>query len=105
MHCQIKPLPSVSLKRASLIDYNHIFDQLPTYPSEPYHDLVNESWRKKRETGEKLNETRAEKVLQRSKREIPGNPCVIGKEKRTVIFYALDAEYEIARELLQDAGE
>ena len=54
---------------------------------------------------EAIKMQRGEKVLQRSKRDIPGNPCVKGMEKRTVIFHALDAYDETPRELLQDPSK
>lgn len=51
------------------------------------------------------NNDNSSKVLSRFKREIPGNPCVLGEEKRTIIYYALDAETEDPMELLQDPSK
>ena len=62
-------------------------------------------FRRKRSTSESNHTQDQEKVLRRSKRSASTNPCVKGKEVRTVIFYAVDADTEEPRELLQDVGK
>ena len=46
----------------------------------------------------------SEDKLNRTKRNVNGNPCIQGNEKKTIIFYSVDAENGNPVELLQGVG-
>ena len=80
-----------------VVDYSRLFS---------YKQLFSFRWKRSIpfSPNKERNYNKNKKKLRRSKREIPGNPCVMGQEKRTIIYSALDAETEEPMELLQDAG-
>ena len=78
-----------------MFDINNLFDS---------SSLPTNSHKWKRSLEDELDDEEDDRVHHRAKRDIPGNPCVSGRERRTIIFYALDADKDVTRELFHDIG-